>query len=548
MKSSLKFPGNNLLGVINVFLFAMLSGFTAQAQNGIKDAMKLIEIGQPDKAIESLNKSISDQPLSINLYYYLGYAQIQAGKVDDATKSVDAGLAKNEKEAILYAGKGHIQLLRKDAVGAKINFDKALSLSKNKNVEVMQAIARAYLSDPKTIKDGIAILEKAKILKADNTETYFLLGDAYLNQKNGGSAVSSYEWAAHYEPNNGKGSYKAGIVYLRTRDFKVAEDNFKKSIAADPNFAPSYDELAELAYAASDGPNAVKYFEKYLQLTGSQDKDKGRYAFYVLMTKDFAKANSIFKELVSKPDVSLTTRRYYAAALFEEGKFPEARVAFEQYFAKADTAIVKPVDYTYYGRTLFELKEDSLGVESIKKSLKKEPKQPELLRTLADKQYARKKYADAAVLYKQIIDNTIASTVGKTAQPKDIYSLGRSYYFSKNFVAADTTFTKLAELQPTVVPVHLFLSRTKASIEEAEKKPGLAKPFYEKLIEVASQTPDKYKVELIEGYSYLASYFAITKDDMSSAKSYMNKILTIDPKNATAVNFFAEIKKSEQKK
>ncbi len=35
---------------------------------------------------------------------------------------------------------------------------------------------------------------------------------------------------------------------------------------------------------------------------------------------------------------------------------------------------------------------------------------------------------------------------------------------------------------------------------------------------------------------------------MTSAKANMNKVLAIDPKNATAINFFNEIKKSEQKK
>ncbi len=165
------------------------------------------------------------------------------------------------------------------------------------------------------------------------------MGDAHLSQKNGGSAVSNYEWAAHYEPNNGKGHYKAGMVYLRTKDFKVAEDAFKKSIAADANFAPSYSELAELAYLSGDGPSAVKYSEKYMELTGSKDEDKARHAFYLLMTKDFTNANEIFEELTKKPNVSLTVLRYYAFSLFEEGKFQESVDVFDKYFAKADTSV-----------------------------------------------------------------------------------------------------------------------------------------------------------------------------------------------------------------
>ncbi|CAN5395713.1 tetratricopeptide repeat protein [soil metagenome] len=524
-----------------LFIVLALASF-ANAQNGLKEFFGLLEKGEKQKALQSITKSINEQPAANNLNYYLGYAHIQLGQLDKANEAFDKGIAKNEKEAIMYAGKGHVMLLKKNAAGAKVMFDKATALSKSKNAEVFRAIGRAYMSEPPALKEAITALEKAKELNVDNTQTYFLLGDAYLAQKNGGSAVTSYEWAAHYEPSNGKGFYKAGMVYLRSRDYKVAEDAFKKSIAGDPNYAPSYDELAELAYLNSDGPQAVTYYQKYLDLTGNRDEDRGRFAFYLLMTKDFARANAIFAELVKKSDVSLTTIRYYGAALFEEGKFADSRIVFEQYFAKADTSIIKPVDYKYIAQDLLELKEDSLAVEYLKKSLKKEPKQPELVKLLATTQYKRKKYAEAAIVYKQIMAGS------KTINPNDLYSLGRAYYFAKQYLPADTAFTKLIEVQPAQMVGHLYKARVQSQFEETEKKPGLAKPFYDKVVELGLLTPDKYKVELVEAYKYLGAYYGITKDDMGSAKNYFNKILAIDPNDPTAKNFFIELKKAEQKK
>ncbi len=131
---------------------------------------------------------------------------------------------------------------------------------------------------------------------------------------------------------------------------------------------------------------------------------------------------------------------------------------------------LKPSDYSYRGRALIKASPNpgdtvnvDKGVENLKMSLQKEPKQPELLKAIADMQYKRKKYADAIIYYKQYIAGF------KTAPSGDLYSLGRAYYFNKQYYPADTAFTKLVEQQPTVVAAHLFLARTKASIEESEK-------------------------------------------------------------------------------
>ena len=52
---------------------------------------------------------------------------------------------------------------------------------------------------------------------------------------------------------------------------------------------------------------------------------------------------------------------------------------------------------------------------------------------------------------------------------------------------------------------------------------------------------DKYRNELTECYRYLAYYYYL-KQDMESSKSYWNKILAIDPSNATAQEALENIK------
>jgi len=70
--------------------------------------------------------------------------------------------------------------------------------------------------------------------------------------------------------------------------------------------------------------------------------------------------------------------------------------------------------------------------------------------------------------------------------------------------------------------------------ENVEK--GISAPHYQKLIELAEKDPDpsKYKNYLKIAYNYLALYSQNTLSDNAKAKEYWEKLLKIDPDNATA--------------
>ena len=67
---------------------------------------------------------------------------------------------------------------------------------------------------------------------------------------------------------------------------------------------------------------------------------------------------------------------------------------------------------------------------------------------------------------------------------------------------------------------------------------GLAVDPYEKLASFIRSSPDsaKYKSQLIGAYFYLASYYNDVKKDKAKAIDYMQKVLEVDPTNATRLN------------
>ena len=67
-------------------------------------------------------------------------------------------------------------------------------------------------------------------------------------------------------------------------------------------------------------------------------------------------------------------------------------------------------------------------------------------------------------------------------------------------------------------------------------------PYYEKVMDMLlSKNEPKYNSALIECYSYLGYYYLL-KSDYPASKEFWNKILAIDPANATAKKALEGIK------
>lgn len=69
----------------------------------------------------------------------------------------------------------------------------------------------------------------------------------------------------------------------------------------------------------------------------------------------------------------------------------------------------------------------------------------------------------------------------------------------------------------------------------------MAKPYYEKYIELTSGDPTKYSRGLVEANNYLG-YYNLQKGDKAAATPYYQKVLELDPSNADATNAMKIIK------
>jgi hypothetical protein len=113
-------------------------------------------------------------------------------------------------------------------------------------------------------------------------------------------------------------------------------------------------------------------------------------------------------------------------------------------------------------------------------------------------------------------------------------------YFNKEYPKADSVFTILTEVKPTYAPGYLWRGRVNANIDP-ESVNGLAKPYYEKFIELCKGDTEKNKKDLIEAYSYLG-YFYLLKKSNPEAKSAWQMVKSLDPANKKAMDALKVLK------
>lgn len=505
-------------------LFLSATAIYAQdADTEIKNARKLLDQDKRKSAVAALQKAITTYPEAAQLYYYLGHAQILNNDLAGAKASFEKGTTVDPKEPLNYVGLGHLLILKKNVAEAKVEFEKAIKLGK-KNIASFNAIAEAYLTDKAYEKEAMPLLQRAKELKTDNNaelaHTYVLLGDAYRYEMNGGSAASSYEHASELNPTSGLPWFKLGELFVPS-DITISEEKYLSAVKTDPNFAFAHRELGELYYKKKDGVKAAKHYETYLNLTDSPDKDdRFKFAFFLFSAKDYARANKEFEALSKKSDVSSKTLKYYAQSQLRAGDLSESQRVFELYMKHPDTK-VDDDDYNAYAELLNKQGKDSLAIIALEKGIEINPNQPDVLKDLID-YYSKGKKNDQ-------VERVCRIAIKTRKQPyaQDYLTLGKALYYQDKYVSADSAFAQLMELQPKYVPGFTWAARSKQE-QDKELKDALAKPYYEKVIEIGEADKERSKNDLVSAYQYMGSY-SLTKSDFKTGKEYFEKALELKP-------------------
>lgn len=537
----------------------------------LTDAIKQTTNEQFAKADASFKTLLLAQPNNGDIYFYYGENFFKNDNMEMANATYQKGADVNAANPLCYVGLGKVQWYQNKQVDAKANFFKATTLAKKydysnsaKNIEVtltfgknsgvtknkyvlnseatiLMKIAEVYINaEVKNITEAQNLLAQSIKLESFNPEVYILTGDAYLEQNDGSKAIEYYEKAGTMDPKSVKAVLRQGQLFNRAKNYNLALDLYKKASLIDSSFAPAYREMAEIYARAGQFNNAVAKYKRYLEINNDCDA-RGRYAGFLLEAKHYAESIDAAKEAQKCDPNNVYLYRYLAYSCCEVIP-PDYNLGLESsktFFSKAstDTKII-PKDYEYQAKLLSKNDKDTLSLQAAivayNKALELQPDKVELNGDIAAIYIKMKKWADAVTFYNKKI-------AANKANVNDYFGLGRAYYFSKDFVSADSAISQMIKLQPDLS--YGYLWKAKVSVQQDLKnEKWAAKTSYEDFIaKVKPEETDRNKKDLIDAYNYLAAHYA-GKKDCPNVKLFMQKVLDLDPANAQAKKIIAGLK------
>jgi tetratricopeptide (TPR) repeat protein len=548
------------LASLMTLAYLLLAVQTAAWSQTIQDGLKFIDNEQFLNAKKLFQNLVKQNPLPEN-YYYLGNTYLLMYNIDSADEYIDTakmnfemGLIKDPKYALNYVGLGSVRMFAKNKPGALEYFNKASEMTKSKDVEVLYRIAQGYImfehNDPVA---AIEVLTKAIERDKKRLDLFLMRGDAFLMQNDGSRANADYDEAIRLQPNSPKGYIRSGKVLIRARNYQTALELYNSGIAKDPTYMPSYRELAFLLYYAGRYKEAIDKMRYYINNSDAGLDAKFGFAAFLYLNKDYMEAIDLLRELDKKLALA-KIHRLMGYSYYEVKQYDLAVEQMEEFFKEALPAKIQPRDYDYRGLAYFA-KTNATAADTVK-AIENMYQYAKADTTIAEKKltelaegfFKQKKYVKASEIYEQLL-KTI-----KNVNSNAYFQLGRSYYFIKNEYAksleanadkiaqgnimADTTFSKLLQLVPNSTQANLWKARAKvrlepqsANLKDATGAKFLAKPYYERYVELMEKQTDRTRSikDLIEACWFLGNFSLHSLQDKAKAEEWWKKGLSYDP-------------------
>jgi tetratricopeptide (TPR) repeat protein len=502
----------------------------------LDDAKKLIDYERYGSAIEALEKLYAANAGNVEVQYWLGQAYIEGKKTDKAKQVYQKALETNGSNPLLLVGMGHIELLEGKKNEARQRFETAISLTKGKDVTVLNAIGKANAGKNGDADYAIEKLTLATTIKGfKEPDVYINMGDAYRKKNDGGGAVKSYQNALAIDPKHAIAHHKIGKVYYTQGKDQEATftKHFNDAISADPNFAPAYYDMY-VYYFFRDVYKSKTYFNQYKSVA-----DKGAALDYEEAALSFAAGE--YKEAVDKSTALLSKygneadARLYRLRGYSNWKLGDSAVAikdFETFFEKATEDQIVPDNWLVAAELAAKFPDRQANFDkyvraaiatdtSIKGKVDIAKKAVDIFKKAGNQE----KVAEWALT---------AMAINPNPTKVDIYNAGFENFKAGNYMRADSVFDIYKGKYPDEVYGHYWSFRA-LSVVDSTMEQGLAIPDATRFIEVAELDKAKNKSTLITAYGYLAGYNANVKKDFATAITFLDKIIEIDPANADAV-------------
>ena len=527
---------------IGVIAFLLLMGNILFAQS-IQEGKQFLNYERYQSAEGVFQKLLAANPNNTEAAYWLGQTYLDPNREPIDTVAAKAlyqkTLQANPNDALMMIGVGQIELMEGNKTDARNRFETAINNTKKKNLaDVLYAVGRANI-EPKDgdILYGIDKLKQAADRDKKNAEIYNEIGFGYWKLNDGGNATSNYQTALSIDPHDARASFMIGRIF-ETQGYgqePIYMKYYQDAIRDDPNFAPVYYWLYTYYYQR-DVNKAADYLNKYVAVADNDSKNCYAKASLFFVSKKYpetiTQADACINSAGQKTFPNLYGLKGYAYDRM--GDSLKAKEAFDKFFSVVNPDNIGPTDYATYGKILLKFPgSEAQGESYIDKAIKMDTIVANKIKTITDlaKDFAsHNNFLQAGKWYGKIL--SLDPNFGK----QELFFAGYNDYRGGNYKSADSVFQIYQQKYPSDAYGWYLGARSREGMDTTYEL-GLAKPLYEKVIAISDTTKDKSSIKnfAIPANRYMVAYFYNIKHQTDSALFYNNKILEIDPTDATAL-------------
>ena len=418
-----------------------------------------------------------------------------------------------------------------------------------KDAEALVKIGRAFYEQKDTANAAqfARYANEAGKPKYQYAPAYLLLGDiesAYGTD--GGKAAGYYNQAINFDPKNPEGYKKWAMVYRKISPSQAAKklDDMKVN-------CPNEDVDAVKAHIYMLAGDEKQAYENYKKADINKLDKLGLNEFVrcSYFTGKFEDALRAAEAGIKLEPRNPTFNRLAMFANYELKKYDEAKAYIHKYFNETDSAKFSEYDH-FYTALIYQALEDKANMYAeYDKALElvndsSMIKRWAILKSVSDSYLKDQEFEKAIKYYNDYLackpdvnfddQEGLANIYSKYAEADETK---KTEYMNK----AIELYNALAEKYPVQEIYATYMAASLNSKLDNDMKKNLAKPGYQKVIELLANKAERTNGENImlkTSYHYMMFNSYINKN-VAAAKDYADKILAIDPEYKQAL----EIKK-----
>src|SRR5690554_2816022 len=550
---------------MSLALSFVVSGAFAQS---LGDAKVAINQEQYDKAKGILKNLVQNDSKEGDNYYYLGDVYLTTGYPDSAKMVFQQGSTADPKNTLNQIGLGAVELVSGNASAAEGLFTQATAKLKKKDYEELLEAGKAYLKgDEPDYNKALEYLLKAKEKNEKDAQIMLHIGNAYFGLGNNSEAYTAYRDAFDLDNSLLNAQVQLAVISKEAYAFPEASEALKAIVASNPDFAPTYRELAETYYLWSRRSTttedydaklqeALNYYKQYMDRTDYSLDSRMRYADFLILAKDYQTLEVQANEMAKQDKMNPRILRYLGYAAYENGNFQESKQALTDFMSKVEPERLIARDFMFLGMAdlrlavnpetkVLDMAAVDAAVGNLTKAVQQDSSIAEDLSEVGMQFFQDQQYGAAAKVFEVSIQNPESKNYFY-----DHYYLGLAHYFDYALKMnaevkpdkavlqkAVTAFSKLIELAPETDAAYLYRAKTYRLIDDAETPEGQFVPDYAKFIEMVTakgaEAITKNKANLVEAYNVNGAYYSMN-GEYERAREHFQGALEVDPANEYA--------------